>query len=297
MGFSHGANRHEALRFPERLDDAMPAEHPGRFLDAFVAPSTSPRSACSAPRPRGRGWGPQRCKGRKHEVPASRKGPPVLRRNNGGPPRGTRCRNSQGAYQPRAVHPITGQPRGMAGRRRPSRRQACLVWAGSPQAPGRAQPRSTPLPAKTPNRVPSAVASRASASGVPCHQRTPQASKTGQHVSPCKAWRFGPRWRGPWEDHARAVQVTRSPSQVTRRAFLLGPPRRAHAWRIAASRFPRHTAMPTRAGHTNPCRTAPHGPTEVQPPPGTRLCPWGGHLHGCLQGGQVAMIPGRAPRY
>jgi transposase len=55
MGFSHGANRHEALRFPERLDDAMPAEHPGRFLDAFVAPSTSPRSACSAPHPQPRG--------------------------------------------------------------------------------------------------------------------------------------------------------------------------------------------------------------------------------------------------
>jgi transposase len=36
MGFIHGANRHEAILFPERLDDSMAAEHPVRFLDAFV---------------------------------------------------------------------------------------------------------------------------------------------------------------------------------------------------------------------------------------------------------------------
>jgi transposase len=36
MGFIHGANRHEALLFPERLDDSIAAENPVRFLDAFV---------------------------------------------------------------------------------------------------------------------------------------------------------------------------------------------------------------------------------------------------------------------
>jgi transposase len=36
MGFIHGAHRHEALLFPERLDDYMAAENPVRFLDAFV---------------------------------------------------------------------------------------------------------------------------------------------------------------------------------------------------------------------------------------------------------------------
>jgi hypothetical protein len=36
MGFLHGANRHEAILFPERLDDSMAAEHPVRFIDAFV---------------------------------------------------------------------------------------------------------------------------------------------------------------------------------------------------------------------------------------------------------------------
>ena len=36
MGFIHGANRHEELLFPERLDDSMAAENPVRFLDAFV---------------------------------------------------------------------------------------------------------------------------------------------------------------------------------------------------------------------------------------------------------------------
>ena len=36
MGFIHGANRHEEIVFPERLDAYMAAEHPVRFLDAFV---------------------------------------------------------------------------------------------------------------------------------------------------------------------------------------------------------------------------------------------------------------------
>jgi transposase len=36
MGFIHGANRHEAILFPERLDDYIAAENPVRFLDAFV---------------------------------------------------------------------------------------------------------------------------------------------------------------------------------------------------------------------------------------------------------------------
>jgi transposase len=36
MGFSHGAPRHAALLFPERLDDYMTAEQPVRFLEAFV---------------------------------------------------------------------------------------------------------------------------------------------------------------------------------------------------------------------------------------------------------------------
>src|SRR5215470_11343492 len=36
MGFIHGAHRHEAILFPERLDDYITAEHPVRFLDAFV---------------------------------------------------------------------------------------------------------------------------------------------------------------------------------------------------------------------------------------------------------------------
>jgi transposase len=36
MGFIPGAHRHEAILFPERLDDYIAAEHPVRFLDAFV---------------------------------------------------------------------------------------------------------------------------------------------------------------------------------------------------------------------------------------------------------------------
>jgi transposase len=36
MGFIHGAHRHEAILFPERLDDYMAEEHPVRCLTAFV---------------------------------------------------------------------------------------------------------------------------------------------------------------------------------------------------------------------------------------------------------------------
>ena len=40
MGFIHGANRHEEILFPERLDDYIaaenPVENPVRFIDAFV---------------------------------------------------------------------------------------------------------------------------------------------------------------------------------------------------------------------------------------------------------------------
>jgi transposase len=36
MGFIHGANRHEAILFSERLDDYITAENPVRFIDAFV---------------------------------------------------------------------------------------------------------------------------------------------------------------------------------------------------------------------------------------------------------------------
>ena len=35
MGFIHGAHRHEAILFPERLDAYITEEHPVRFLDAF----------------------------------------------------------------------------------------------------------------------------------------------------------------------------------------------------------------------------------------------------------------------
>ena len=42
MGFIHGANRHEELRCPERLDDSMAEEHPIRFLDACVDPLILP---------------------------------------------------------------------------------------------------------------------------------------------------------------------------------------------------------------------------------------------------------------
>jgi transposase len=36
MGFIHGANRHEAILFPERLDDYIAEENPVRFIDAFI---------------------------------------------------------------------------------------------------------------------------------------------------------------------------------------------------------------------------------------------------------------------
>jgi transposase len=36
MGFIHGANRHEEVLFPERLDDYMTPANPVRFLEAFV---------------------------------------------------------------------------------------------------------------------------------------------------------------------------------------------------------------------------------------------------------------------
>jgi transposase len=36
MGFLHGATRHEESLLPERRDDYLAAEHPVRFLDAFV---------------------------------------------------------------------------------------------------------------------------------------------------------------------------------------------------------------------------------------------------------------------
>jgi len=36
MGCIHGVNRHEAILFPERLDDSMAEEHLVRFIDAFV---------------------------------------------------------------------------------------------------------------------------------------------------------------------------------------------------------------------------------------------------------------------
>jgi hypothetical protein len=36
MGFIHGANRHEEIQFPERLDDDITIGNPVRVLDAFV---------------------------------------------------------------------------------------------------------------------------------------------------------------------------------------------------------------------------------------------------------------------
>jgi hypothetical protein len=36
MGHIQGANRHEEIQFPQRLDDAIAADNPGRFMDAFV---------------------------------------------------------------------------------------------------------------------------------------------------------------------------------------------------------------------------------------------------------------------
>ena len=36
MGYIHGANRHEEICFPERLDDYIAEDNPVRFIDAFV---------------------------------------------------------------------------------------------------------------------------------------------------------------------------------------------------------------------------------------------------------------------
>jgi hypothetical protein len=36
MGSIHGANRHDVLVFPERLDDDITEDHPVRCIDAFV---------------------------------------------------------------------------------------------------------------------------------------------------------------------------------------------------------------------------------------------------------------------
>ena len=36
MGHIHGANRHEEIQFPQRLDDYIAADNPVRFIDAFV---------------------------------------------------------------------------------------------------------------------------------------------------------------------------------------------------------------------------------------------------------------------
>jgi transposase len=36
MGHIQGANRHEAIQFPQRLDDDLAADNPVRFIEAFV---------------------------------------------------------------------------------------------------------------------------------------------------------------------------------------------------------------------------------------------------------------------
>jgi hypothetical protein len=36
MGHIPGANRHEEIQFPQRLDDYLAADNPVRFIDAFV---------------------------------------------------------------------------------------------------------------------------------------------------------------------------------------------------------------------------------------------------------------------
>jgi hypothetical protein len=36
MGHIQGANRHEEIEFPQRLDDYIAADNPARFIDAFV---------------------------------------------------------------------------------------------------------------------------------------------------------------------------------------------------------------------------------------------------------------------
>ena len=36
MGHIQGAHRHDAIQFPQRLDDYIAADNPVRFIDAFV---------------------------------------------------------------------------------------------------------------------------------------------------------------------------------------------------------------------------------------------------------------------
>jgi transposase len=36
MGHIQGANRHEEIQFPPRLDDYLAADNPVRFIEAFV---------------------------------------------------------------------------------------------------------------------------------------------------------------------------------------------------------------------------------------------------------------------
>jgi hypothetical protein len=46
MGHIQGANRHDVLRFPERLDDNIAEDNPIRFLDAFVDELDLEASGC-----------------------------------------------------------------------------------------------------------------------------------------------------------------------------------------------------------------------------------------------------------
>jgi transposase len=55
MGFLHGANRHEEILFPERLDDYITEENPGRFIDAFVDELALAGCGCQRARPAGTG--------------------------------------------------------------------------------------------------------------------------------------------------------------------------------------------------------------------------------------------------
>jgi transposase len=48
MGYIYGANRHEVICFPERLDDYMAEDTPVRFIDAFV--DELDLAACGFPR-------------------------------------------------------------------------------------------------------------------------------------------------------------------------------------------------------------------------------------------------------
>jgi hypothetical protein len=68
------------------------------------------------------------------------------------------------------------------------------------------------------------------------------------------------------------------------------------ARRMAASRWPRKRAMPTREGSTPPWRTGPHRPVSVRPPPLTRasIGGWRRSVWGHVCTG--ARMPGVAPR-